>query len=251
MLGPTTIVVSVILIAIALAAILAFRPSITVTRGGKILAFLAFFLFPVLAGWTGYSEHMERSKKTAFCLSCHEMEDYGKSLRVDDPTFLAANHFQNNRVPRDKACFTCHTDYTLYGDYQAKLRGLRHVYVHYLGTVPQEIKLYTPYHNRECLHCHAGARNFEEGATHNQEEGFLDRIKLNQISCRSSDCHGVVHNVKELGNATFWDPAKKTTTEPGEAEAESSSGENKRTNENTGHEKDANIENSNGRGGSK
>ena len=90
------------------------------------------------------------------------MEPYGRSLLVDDPAYVPARHFQNNRVPRDDACFTCHTNYTLFGDYKAKLRGLRHVYVNYIGTIPKQIKLYDPYNNRECLHCHGGARTFED-----------------------------------------------------------------------------------------
>ena len=61
-------------------------------------------------------------------------------------------------VPPDHACFTCHTDYALFGDYKAKWRGVHHVLVQYLGKIPkpEEIKLYTAYNNRECLHCHAG-----------------------------------------------------------------------------------------------
>ncbi len=205
-----------LVMAIGLVALLVTRPSLTVARSGKILAFMALFIFPILTTSMGVSEHVERSKTTQFCTSCHVMQDYGKSLWVDDPSYLTASHFQNNRVPRDKACFTCHTDYTMYGDFNAKLRGLRHVYVQYLGTVPQEVKLYTPYNNRECLHCHAGARSFEEGATHLMEDNRLAQMKNGQLSCLTSGCHDVAHNVKELKNATFWvadRPADKTADE--------------------------------------
>src|ERR1051325_11060734 len=113
------------------------------------------------------SDLVEKSKQTEFCLSCHVMEPYGRSLHVDERGHIPAVHYQNHLVPADRACFTCHTTYTLFGDYNAKLHGLRHVYVQYLGTIPKEIKLYEPYNNRECLHCHLGARSFEEGAMHN------------------------------------------------------------------------------------
>ena len=63
-------------------------------------------------------------------------------------------------------CYTCHTDYAMFGGLKAKLRGLNHVYVQYFGKIPDKVELYNPYNNRECLHCHGGARNFEEGATH-------------------------------------------------------------------------------------
>lgn len=192
-------VVAVVLAAIALITLLVLRPSLTAVRGGRILAFLAFLVLPVLATAMGLSAHMEKSKTTEFCLSCHVMEPYGQSLRVDDESWLPAQHYQNNRIPRDHACFTCHTDYTLFGDYKAKLRGLRHVYVNYIGTIPAEIKLYEPYNNRECLHCHAGARSFEESDLHKEIRADLG---ANKTSCL--ECHDAVHNVHELKGKTLW-----------------------------------------------
>ncbi len=163
MFGPTSLLIVIIIIAVVLISLVIFKPSITASRGGKILAFVSLFVFPVLGGSMGISQHVERSKTTQFCTSCHVMQDYGKSLRIDDPSFLPAAHFQNNRVARDTACYTCHTDYAMYGDFRAKLRGLRHVYIQYLGKVSNKVELYNPYNNRECLHCHAGARTFEGG----------------------------------------------------------------------------------------
>jgi len=76
--------------------------------------------------------------------------------------------------------------------------------VQYVGTVPQTVRLYKPYSNRECLHCHAGARSFEEGATHTADPETLAQIKSNQISCTSSGCHDVVHNIAGLKDGQFW-----------------------------------------------
>ena len=144
-------------------------------------------------------------------MSCHVMTDYGKSLRINDSSFVPASHFQNHRIPVDEACFTCHTDYTMYGDITAKLRGLRHVYVYYLGNVPkpEEIKLYRPYNNRECLHCHEGARTFEEGALHSADPSIMAAIKSNETSCMTSGCHEHVHEVAKLPEMKFWDLEKK------------------------------------------
>src|SRR5262245_28326273 len=208
MINPTAILIATIVVAIILAGTVAFRPSITSTRAGKILAFVSILLFPVLAASMGVDEHLERSKTTAFCTSCHVMQDYGTSLRVDDASYIPAAHFQNNRVPRDKACYTCHTDYTLYGGFKSKLRGLQHLKIQYFGKVPEKLELYNAYNNRECLHCHAGARSFEEGATHNLEEGRLDAIKANQLSCVSTGCHEVTHNVKGLSELKLWSEGK-------------------------------------------
>ena len=208
MVSPITILLILIGLSIVLITILVFRPSVSATRGGKILAFVALFILPIVCAAMGTSEHMQRSKQTQFCLSCHIMEPYGKSLHVDDTSYLAAAHFQNHRVPPDQACYTCHTDYVLYGSLKTKLRGLRHVYVQYLGTPRTPIRLYHPYHNRECLHCHAGARSFEEGVMHNADPQTLPAVKANKLSCLSSGCHEVVHNVAQLDKVKFWKVAQ-------------------------------------------
>jgi cytochrome c-type protein NapC len=203
---PTFLILLLVAFSIFLIGVFIFRPLITATRGGKIMAFLAFFALPLLCLGMGTSKELEHAKSTEFCLSCHIMEPYGKSLRVDDPQHLAAAHFQNHRVPPNEACYTCHTNYAMFGGIKAKLGGLRHIYVYYLGTppAPENIKLYEPYNNRECLHCHAGARSFEEGAVHTADPDLLPALKANKTSCVSSGCHGVVHDVASLKDAKFW-----------------------------------------------
>lgn len=203
MLSTTTGFAAIVLVTTALIALVTLRPSLVAARGGKILAFLALFFLPLLVTGLGTSAQVEHSKSTQFCLSCHVMEPYGKSLLVNDPSYVPAQHFQNNRVPRDAACFTCHTDYTLFGDYKAKLRGLRHVYVNYIGTIPKQIKLYEPYNNRECLHCHAGARSFEESELHKEIRADLG---ANKTSCL--ECHDTIHNVHGLAGVKTWKEGK-------------------------------------------
>src|ERR1700719_2585679 len=203
---PTSAIIALILFNLLLAAVLMLRPAITVHPGGKILAFGMLFFLPLFCLTAGMNNEMERSKSTSFCLSCHIMEPYGKSLRVDDPSYLAAAHYQNHRVPADEACYTCHTNYAMFETFKATLGGLRHLYVHYLKTEPrpQDIQLHEPYNNRECLHCHLGARSFEEGAVHTADPDLLPAVKANKRSCLSSGCHDVVHNVGELSKVKFW-----------------------------------------------
>ena len=195
----------------ALVLVMLLFPGVTRPRGGKILAFFPLFLLPVVASGLGGWTHLEKSKRTEFCLSCHVMSDHGKSLYVDDSKFVPAVHFQNHRIPADEACFTCHTNYTMYGDLTAKMRGLRHVYVYYLGTVPKpsELKLYEPYNNRECLHCHEGARTFEEGALRSADSEIMANIKSNKLSCVSSGCHDQIHNVGKLSERKLWKAYEK------------------------------------------
>jgi cytochrome c-type protein NapC len=203
---PATIVIVLIAITVAIVLLIGFRAHWTRSREGKILTFLALFILPIAAVWGGFSEQMDRAESTQFCLSCHVMTDFGRSLYVDDPSYLPARHFQNNRVPRDRACYTCHTDYAMFGTVRAKLRGLRHLQVQYFGTIPKpdEINLYQPYNNRECLHCHLGARSFEEGSGHRKTPDLLPSVKSGQRSCLSSGCHDIVHDVGSLKDAVFW-----------------------------------------------
>jgi cytochrome c-type protein NapC len=203
---PVVPAVAVLAITIVVACLVVLRPGLTVVRGGKILAFLGLFIFPAMAAMLGFESHLERSKETSFCLTCHIMGPYGRSLYVDDPSFIPAAHFQNARVPRDQACYTCHTDYSIYGGFKSKIRGLHHIYAQYLTTPKQPIKLYSAYNNRECLHCHLGARSFEQGAVHTADPQTMQDIKNNKLSCTSSGCHANVHNVAQAGGVKYWKP---------------------------------------------
>lgn len=205
--SPSALLYVLLVVSAVLIAMIVLRPSLTTSREGKIFTFVAFCILPVLCASLAASEHVDRSKQTKFCLSCHIMESYGKSLYVDDSSYIAAAHFQNHRIPADEACYTCHTNYVFYGGLRAKLRGLRHIYVQYLGTPPspEKIKLYSPYNNRECLHCHLGARSFESNEIH---MAILGSLKSNETSCITSGCHDTVHNVQSLDKVKFWSPAQ-------------------------------------------
>jgi len=190
--------------AIVLLLPLLVHPSLMLRRAGRVFAFVAVVVVPLAAAVAGLDTHVERSKTVSFCTSCHVMEPWTRSLHVDDIEHLAAQHYQYNRVPRETACFACHTNYTMYGDYTAKLRGLRHVWVQYVGKVPEKIRLYGKFNNRECLHCHEGARSFLEAVTHKSEPKRLDAIRNNDLSCLSAGCHATVHDVGKAATLPSW-----------------------------------------------
>src|SRR4051812_3863420 len=123
---PLSIVLAITGLSLVLALFVGLRRDLSRSREGRILAFVALAVLPAVSIWAGFGEHMERATTTSFCLSCHVMTDYGKSLHYDDRSYLPAAHFQNNRVPPDRACYTCHTDYAMFGAEKAKLHGLRH-----------------------------------------------------------------------------------------------------------------------------
>ena len=188
-------------VAMALLGLSLVKPRLLMHGAGIAFGFVVILVLPPLVVALGTGEHIERSKTVAYCTSCHVMEQYGRSLQIDDPRYLPAAHYQNGRVPRETACFACHTTYAMYGDLKAKLGGLRHVFINYLGTIPKDIKLYTPYNNRECLHCHEGTRNFEDGSDHKDKRA---EIVTNKLSCLSQECHPQTHAVKELDKLKLW-----------------------------------------------
>jgi len=205
MFGLAGILIALIVLAIALAVFFFVRPSVTAGATGKILAFVALFILPVLCVSAGMSEHMQRSEQTRFCISCHAMAPYGRSLYVDDPNYIPAQHFQNHRVPADEACYACHADYTIYGPLKDKLRGVTRIYMQYVSSPPKNITIPGGYNNNQCLHCHNGARSFEENPVH---QAIMDSIESNQMSCITSGCHDTIHNVTSLDHVKFWRPGQ-------------------------------------------
>jgi mono/diheme cytochrome c family protein len=212
-LGLTGVLVALVVLTIILAGVFLVRPSFTAGATGKILAFIGLCVLPTLCIGTGMSFHMERSKQTAYCISCHSMVTHGQSLYVLNPSYIPAQHFQNHLVQPNQACYTCHTDYTMYGPLKDKLKGLRYVYMEYVSSPPKTIHLDGTYNNSQCLHCHAGTRDFEANLNHMAPMGSL---VTNQISCISGGCHSTIHNASEVANLKMW----KEGTAPAPVEAE-------------------------------
>ena len=94
---PGPLLLLLIAVTALLIAVLVFRPNVTTTQGGKILAFFVLFLLPLICLGMGATYHIDRSKGTEFCIYCHEIEPYGNSLLIDYPAHLAAAHFPNNQ----------------------------------------------------------------------------------------------------------------------------------------------------------
>ena len=117
-------------------------------------------------------------------------DEHGRSLDAPALDALPANHYQNNLIPRERACFICHTEYTMYGNLKAKVQGLRHMYVHYVQGDPETLQLYGPYSNRECLQCHGTARKFLES----MHGDLIEELRSDEVSCLG--CHDVVHELE-------------------------------------------------------
>lgn len=198
-----------LLVAIPFAAYLYWRmPDLLSGRAGRLALLGALLIMPGMALVLGVGAGISKSSERTFCASCHEMVPYEKSLLIDDKSFLPAAHFQSGAVSADNACYACHTDYTLYGGLEAKMNGLAHVWVHYLGDVPEmgKIELYAPYPNANCLKCHQGTRKFEAVKSHAGEDAGLERLYANEVSCLIKGCHDLAHEVGMMADLDFWEP---------------------------------------------
>ncbi len=188
----------VVALVVGIAGLLGFR-TLAAARWGRLALLVAAALLPLSVSLAGLGAGVQESSRTRFCLSCHEMQNHGKSLFVDDSRALAAVHYQNRLVDRDKICYSCHADYALFGDVKAKMNGLRHVWVHYLGKVPDRFSLYQPYPNSNCLHCHEDARRFVEAPAH---VPVLVKLSSGQTSCLS--CHNTTHDLNKVAAGQLW-----------------------------------------------
>ncbi len=104
--GLTVILMVLAAVTLVLIAVLAHRPEVAATVGGKVLAFVALFVLPGLLLLGGASRHYQQAQTTPFCLSCHSIKPYGNSLYIDDARFLPASHYQNQRIPADRGPVT-------------------------------------------------------------------------------------------------------------------------------------------------
>ena len=70
----------------------------------------AFHNNPDYALWYGWSEMVQ---------DLTGIRTLARDLREN-----AGRHFQNKRIPADHACYTCHSDYTMFGDVDDKIRTI-------------------------------------------------------------------------------------------------------------------------------
>ena len=163
-------------------------------REWKLIAFIAFAIFPLLYAFGVTDQNMDSMKQVEFCGSCHNMTPYVESLTEDDDELLASVHFRNNYVPQETACYSCHTSYAMFGGMKAKAQGLRHVWVYLTDSEKDSIALYEPYDNDNCLRCHSSSERFQKNKQHNNEKNLLKEMRSGATSCLTAGCHDVAHH---------------------------------------------------------
>jgi cytochrome c nitrite reductase small subunit len=154
----------------------------------KELLFGGIAVLPIAVVFFAYSYGLEASKTVDACGSCHVMTPWVKDLRNPASDTLAAVHFKNRYI-QENHCYTCHTDYGMFGTVRAKWDGLGHVYRNSTGRYERPIHIADPYSNLRCLNCHAGSQKFLNPEMHPKED--MADLLSGKTSCL--ECHGPAH----------------------------------------------------------
>jgi nitrate/TMAO reductase-like tetraheme cytochrome c subunit len=154
----------------------------------KQLMFFSIGLLPLTVVFLAYVFGMESSKSVEACNSCHIMNPYAADLRDPKSDTLAAVHYKNQYI-QDNHCYTCHSDYGMFGTMQAKFEGLGHIVKNTTGAYETPLKIAHPYTNLRCLNCHGRSQAFLDPDKHPPED--LAKMVKDEVSCL--DCHGPPH----------------------------------------------------------
>jgi nitrate/TMAO reductase-like tetraheme cytochrome c subunit len=152
----------------------------------KSLLFGSILVLPIVVTFLATAHGMQQSMKTEACGHCHVMASHVEDLKNPKSDSLAAVHYKNRYI-QENHCYTCHSDYGMYGTVGAKLEGLGHTVRNITGNYEFPLKVRVPYSNVRCLSCHGGAANFL--AKHEKDQ--IQNLMLGKDSCL--DCHGPAH----------------------------------------------------------
>jgi hypothetical protein len=169
----------------------------------KVALLFGFGVLPLGAALSGNLVGFEETTTRAFCGSCHTMEPYTDDAADPASVTLAAMHSRNEHFgPR--SCYTCHSDYGMFGTVATKINGLRHVWMYYTEyrSIPIEeslprIEIYAPIPNYTCTRCHSTTLpGWSEVPDHVALSGEL---RDGRVSCTSDGCHGPAHPFSKVG----------------------------------------------------
>ena len=163
------------------------EPQVDVSARWMLL--VAFLILSPLVYVLNFGLAVEGSKPVEFCNSCHVMNSWVEDLKDPESELLAAQHYQFRWIA-DHQCYTCHSDYGLFGDVGAKLDGLRHFWAYYLVGYEEPIKIRGTYDNQRCLFCHAPVAAYREIPEHEKNAAAID---ASEQSCIGADCHVAPH----------------------------------------------------------
>jgi cytochrome c nitrite reductase small subunit len=153
----------------------------------KWILFLGVAALPIPAIFMSTAVGLEHSKQVKFCDSCHAMDPFLDDMKDVDSEQLAARHYKNRFIQKAH-CYTCHTDYGIFGTMKAKLNGMKHIWKDFTGHWSHPIEISKPYAYQICLNCHAGAVRFEQLEEH---DGVIEEVLSGEGGC--NPCHELAH----------------------------------------------------------
>lgn len=163
----------------------------------KLILLAGIGALPIAAAVSGNVAGYQVSQKRQFCSSCHVMVPYTADSNNVKSETLASMHARNEAFG-DGNCYACHSDYAMFGTVTTKLSGLLHLYRYYaeyrdtsLEDARDRIKLYKPYVNQSCMHCHS--TNLPGWRAQRDHAGALEEVRSGKTSCVGSGCHGPSH----------------------------------------------------------
>jgi len=162
------------------------------TSMGKQLMFVTVAVLPVAVVFFSYSYGMQASETVHACGECHVMDPWVNNLHDPKADTLAAVHYKNRYI-QENHCYTCHSDYGMFGTGKAKMEGLKHIFYNTFGGYETPIKIASPYSNLRCLNCHGESQKFLDPAKHPKED--MPDLISGKTSCL--DCHGPAHPPQE------------------------------------------------------
>ncbi len=154
--------------------------------------FVGLAVLPVVLIFFGYTHGLSGMETVSACGGCHVMTTHVEDLQDPNSESLAAVHFKNRYI-RENHCYTCHSDYGLFGALSAKADGVGHVLHYVTDTYTLPIKIRHPYENVRCFGCHAGSQKFLKSPGHPAE--IVPQLVSEEVSCLT--CHAPAHTPKD------------------------------------------------------
>lgn len=150
---------------------------------------LGIVVMPASSFTLGNLVLMERAKSVEFCGSCHEMTNVVHSAFAGGPD-LAAAHFRA-AFPRRQGCYTCHSGYGIWGDLDAKISGVFHMWATFTNSARFPLAHDGVFDADGCLKCHEGTGSFRAEPSHFEPETRA-AIARGELGC-SGACHPPAH----------------------------------------------------------
>lgn len=163
----------------------------------KLALLFGFGVFPITSAMSGNVAGFEHTKHRRFCGSCHVMVPYRADAEDLKSTSLASLHARNEAFGDDN-CYECHKDYGAFSTVMTKIGGMRHAYEYYthyknvdVKVALDEIELYKPFANANCMRCHSGTgKLWLEVPDHH---AGAEDVRGGEVSCVGQGCHGPAH----------------------------------------------------------